>query len=177
MNLINDRRERIRFLKFSFVGITGAIVDFGVMNLLRLALDLPLVWAQAISFVCAVINNFLWNRYWTYPESRNKVVTKQLIQFFMVNIIGILIRTPLVSWLDQIVVRSLGKLPIKIALADHIISQNLALATGILIVLLWNYFANRYWTYNDISDKKDVSTNESLLNQPDINFEKEDENE
>ena len=76
MNLINDRRERIRFLKFSFVGITGAIVDFGVMNLLRLALDLPLVWAQAISFVCAVINNFLWNRYWTYPESRNKVVTK-----------------------------------------------------------------------------------------------------
>ena len=95
----------------------------------------------------------------------------------MVNIIGIFIRTPLVSWLDQIVIRSLGKLPIKIALADHIISQNLALAMGILIVLLWNYFANRYWTYNDISDKKDVSTNESLLNQPDINFEKEDENE
>lgn len=150
MNLVTDRRERIRFLKFSFVGITGAIVDFGIMNLLRLVVDVPLVWAQAVSFICAVINNFLWNRYWTYPDSRSKGVSSQLTQFFLINTIGILIRTPLVPWLDRVFSNILDKLSIEMPLSNNVISQNLALAFGIFVILLWNYFANRHWTYNDI---------------------------
>jgi putative flippase GtrA len=31
-----------------------------------------------------------------------------------------------------------------------VIGHNAALAVAIGIVMLWNYFANRYWTYNDI---------------------------
>ena len=152
MKLIMDRSERIRFLKFSFVGITGAVVDFGVMNLLSLRFDVPLFWAQAVSFVCAVINNFLWNRYWTYPESRSKVVTKQLVQFFLINTVGILIRSPLVLWLDRILRKLLENLNLNLPLTNAVISQNLALAISVLVILLWNYFANRYWTYNDIPE-------------------------
>lgn len=152
MSVLNSKRERIRFLKFSFVGMTGTIVDFGVMNLLRLVFEVPLVWAQVISFICAVINNYLWNRYWTYPESRSRNATKQLIQFFIINIIGILIRTPLVPWFNDQIFEFLNNLKVSFPIKNMVISQNIALAAAILIVTLWNYFANRYWTYNNIPD-------------------------
>ena len=152
MSLIDSKRERIRFLKFSFVGMTGTVVDFGVMNLMRLVFDVPLVWAQVISFICAVINNFIWNRYWTYPESRSRDASKQLIQFFIINVIGILIRTPLVPWFDNRILSFLNSLEITLPLKNMVISENLALAFSILIVTFWNFFANRYWTYNNIPD-------------------------
>jgi len=154
MSLFNSQRERTRFLKFSFVGITGTIVDFVILNLLRIVFDVPLVWSQGISFVCAVINNFLWNRYWTYPESRSKGATKQLMQFFLINIIGILIRTPLIPWFDKLILNFLTTANFNLQLENYVISQNLALAVSIFIVTFWNYFANRYWTYNDIPSVK-----------------------
>lgn len=161
MNLINNKKERSRFLKFAVVGVTGAIVDFGILNLLRLVFDMPLISAQAISFVCAVINNFVWNRYWTYPDSRSKPISKQLLQFFIINTIGILIRTPLITWMDQRIFSLLKQTAVDFPFSNMVISQNLALAFAIIIILLWNFFANRYWTYNDISGE---SENKALEN-------------
>jgi len=150
MNILNCRKERQRFLKFTFVGLTGTIVDFGLLNLLRIVFKLPLVWAQGISFTVAVINNFLWNRFWTYPESRDKGASWQLMQFFIINIIGITIRTPLISWLDGLILNLLNKVKVDVSIENYVISQNLALAVSISAIMLWNYFANRYWTFKNI---------------------------
>ena len=150
MSVFTSKQERIRFLKFAFVGVTGTIVDFGIMNLLRLAANMPLIWAQAISFAIAVVNNFLWNRYWTYPESRSKTPQRQFLQFALINVVGILIRTPLVTWFDKIILAQLDKRALNLPLENYIISQNLALVLTVGIVMLWNYFSNRYWTYSDL---------------------------
>ena len=150
MSVLTSKQERIRFLKFLFVGITGAVVDFGIMNLMRIVVGLSLVWSQAISFSVAVINNFLWNRYWTYPDSRSKAPYRQLIQFFLINLVGILVRTPLVTWFDKLILSFLNKSSYSLPLENYIISQNLALTGAIGIILLWNFFANRYWTYSDV---------------------------
>jgi putative flippase GtrA len=150
MSFFSDKQERIRFLKFSFVGVTGTIVDFGVMNLMSLVFQLPLLWAQMISFTIAVINNFLWNRYWTYPDSRSKKAPQQLIIFVLINLVGILIRTPLISWLNNLILLALNNAAIRLPLENFIISQNSALAVSIVIILFWNFFANRYWTYGDV---------------------------
>jgi len=151
MSILNSKKERQRFLKFAIVGLTGTIIDFGFLNLLRIVVGLPLVWAQGISFTFAVINNFLLNRFWTYPESRDKGASWQLIQFFIINIIGITIRTPLISWLDSLILNLLNTLKINISIDHYVISQNLALAVSISIIMLWNYFANRYWTFKNIT--------------------------
>ena len=150
MSFIADRKERMRFLKFSFVGVTGTIIDFGVMNLMSLVFHLPLLWAQGISFTIAVVNNFLWNRYWTYPDSRSKKAPQQLIQFVLINLVGILVRTPLISWLNNLVLNALNNTGIRLPLENFVVSQNTALAVSILIILFWNFFANRYWTYGDV---------------------------
>jgi putative flippase GtrA len=151
--IFTNKKERERFLKFAFVGIVGAVVDFGVFNLLTSSVvGMPGVWAQTISFTAAVVSNFIWNRYWTYPDSRSKPVSRQLVQFVIVCFIGLGIRTPLFAWLEPRLIglftsisqNSQWRLP------PVFLGHNLALAIGIGVVMLWNFFINRYWTYSDV---------------------------
>ena len=148
-HLFNDANERTRFLKFATVGAIGTVVDFGIYNFLNIIFGMAPVISQAISFTLAVINNFLWNRHWTYPESRAKAVHHQMAQFGLVNVGGLLIRTPIIAGLERPLGIFAGRLGVQ-AEAATIVGHNAALAVAIGIVMLWNYFANRYWTYNDI---------------------------
>lgn len=152
MSIIRDQQERIRFLRFSVVGAIGALVDFGTFHLLVSLLSAPAVFAQAFSFSAAVTSNFLWNRYWTYPDSRSKPLVSQVFTFFVVNVIGLVIRTPIFAWLEN-PLRELAEktsiFPIWIVTAD-IVGYSLALAVAVVVVMFWNFFINRYWTYNDV---------------------------
>src|SRR4030042_4258054 len=99
MSIIQNTRERTRFFRFLVVGTVGAIIDFGLENILHRLFGVPYVWAGAISFTCAILSNFLWNRYWTYPDSRSRPITRQLAMFFIVNVAGIIIRLPILHFL------------------------------------------------------------------------------
>ncbi len=99
--VIVNSKERVRFLRFAVVGLIGAVVDFGVMNLLSHTFRVPLIFAGTVSFFAAIMSNFTWNRYWTYPDSRSKKVYRQLIQFAIVNAAGLLIRVPILAFLEK----------------------------------------------------------------------------
>jgi putative flippase GtrA len=135
----DNRKEFIRFCKFLVVGTVGAAVDFGTLNLLHLQFGLPVLAANTCSFTLAVLSNFTWNRLWTYPESRSKPLAGQLGQFFIVNIAGWAINTGVLWALLGITTRLFGPLGYNVAKA---------VATG--VVLFWNFFVNRFWTYNDV---------------------------
>jgi putative flippase GtrA len=149
--ILTNPRERTRFLRFLVVGLIGAGVDFGVMNLLVRLFSTPLVVAGTLSFLAAIISNFTWNRYWTYPESRSKNISRQLAEFSIVSIVGLTIRIPILAFLDPIITRLIYSLPFSInSISIDILSDNLTLAIAVVIVMLWNFFINRYWTYGDI---------------------------
>lgn len=148
--ILTNSRERTRFFKFALVGAFGALLDFGVMNLLTHFVDLELVPAGTISFVWAVMSNFTLNRYWTYPESRSRPVFHQLGMFFLVNLAGMAIRIPTLHFVEPPLIRvieSLFRVPYQTA---EFLAKNLTLATAVGLVMIWNFFVNRYWTYNDI---------------------------
>lgn len=150
--ILKNPRERTRFLRFAVVGTMGAVVDFGTFNLLSGVLNVNPVWASVFSFTAAIISNFLWNRYWTYPDSRSKTVVRQLTEFVVVNIIGLGIRTPLFAGLSGPLQNLFSKfpfLPISFISAEFL-GHNGALVIAVLVVMLWNFFVNRYWTYNDV---------------------------
>ena len=150
--ILTSQKERSRFLRFAIVGAIGAVVDFGVLNLLML-IGVPFIAAGVVSFICAVVNNFLWNRFWTYPDSRSKPVSHQLVQFAFINVIGLVIRTPLLAFLEKVLIPLCQKiLPANFFLSVDVVAHNIALAIAILVVMLWNFIANRYWTYNDVSE-------------------------
>jgi putative flippase GtrA len=143
-------KERVRFLKFAAVGAIGSVVDFGVMNLLTRLLTLRLVYAGSISFVCAVMNNFMGNRLWTYPESRSRHILHQLGMFFVVNAAGILIRIPILHYIEPPIARAFESMAQLSSPSAEVLAKNATLALAIGIVMIWNFFINRYWTYNDI---------------------------
>jgi putative flippase GtrA len=140
-----------RFFKFAVVGTIGAVVDFGILYVLHALLHWPLVLSNTISFTCAVISNFTWNRYWTYPDSRSKPITSQLRQFFVVNLVGWGINTVILRFLTGPLEGLMGTfLTAAPAVVAHNYGYNLAkiIATG--VVMFWNFFVNRFWTYNDV---------------------------
>ena len=150
MILINNNKERERFLKFAAVGVIGAAIDFGVMNTLTQAVGMLLVTAGTISFICAVVSNFIWNRFWTYPDSRSRSIARQLVMFFAVNIAGVAIRIPILHYMEQPMIRVMEKLNFRTPFSPDFLAKNLTLALAVGIVMLWNFFVNRYWTYNDV---------------------------
>ena len=143
------RKEAKRFVKFATVGALGAITDFAVLNGLIQMLGMLEELANVCSFSAAVVQNFLLNRAWTFPESQERNVRKQLLQFALVSIIGLGINTLIFSfihrslepfWIDYFATPDLG----------HLISYNFAKLLAIGVVLFWNFTANRLWTYRGL---------------------------
>ena len=162
-----NTKEAERFIKFLVVGAIGFVVDFGVYNLLLgpfaallspdsslvnffLSLGfseewvekaLPALLAGTISFLAAICSNFIWNRYWTYPDSRSKPIFRQFVMFFAVSVTGIVLRIPIIAISKlpfiNITAALLPSLPPEII--DRI-GANLALALSVLIILFWNFF-------------------------------------
>lgn len=149
--ILTNPRERTRFLRFAVVGIIGAVVDFGVMNLLTGIFRFPLVLAGTISFIAAILSNFFWNRYWTYPDSRSKPLMRQLMIFAAVSVMGLAIRIPLLAILEPPIGRLFSGLNWVLPIFDPLFyADNLTLAIAVIVVMFWNFFVNRYWTYNDV---------------------------
>ena len=134
-----NRRELTRFIKFGIVGTIGAMVDFGVLNLGIQVFGLEKWLANTFSFSAAVLSNFTWNRLWTFPESRDRAIGTQLVQFVIVNVVGYAINQAIFLSLDYYLFSSWGTL-----------GYNLAKAIAIGVVLFWNFGANRVWTYKGI---------------------------
>lgn len=149
MILIYNVKERERFMKFAVVGVIGAVIDFGVMNLLTQIGGMSLVPAGTISFICAIISNFIWNRFWTYPDSRSRPIARQLSMFFAVNIAGVAIRIPILHFIEPPVHNLMSSMGYG-SLSPEFLAKNFTLALAVGIVMLWNFFVNRYWTYNDV---------------------------
>ena len=148
--ILSESKERVRFLKFATVGAFGAVIDFGVMNFFTHFFNMRLVPAGTISFLCAVTSNFLFNRYWTYPDSRSRHVLHQLGMFFLVNAAGIAIRIPILHYGEPPLASTFENLGhLNDALAEAL-ARNATLALAVGVVMIWNFFINRYWTYNDI---------------------------
>ena len=136
-----NQDEFMRFLKFALVGTVGAAVDFGVLNLLVLAFGWRKEYANLVSVTCAIISNFIWNRLWTFPESRERALHTQFGQFASVNLVGL--------GINQLVFIGTDALWFS-AMFAHPLDYNVAKAAAIIVVLFWNFFVNRRWTYRGI---------------------------
>lgn len=152
MSFISNPQERGRFLRFAVVGTIGAVIDFGAFNLLVSFAHLDPVLASIASFTAAVVSNFIWNRYWTYPDSRSKPVARQLVEFAVISVLGLAIRTPLFAVLEKPLPRLFTALPLPAGLPvdAQFLGHNTALAITVVVVMFWNFFVNRYWTYGDV---------------------------
>ncbi len=144
-----NRKEFKRFAKFATVGALGSLTDFFILNVLVQVFGASLFVANACSFTAAVIQNFTLNRRWTFPESRERKAGNQLVQFATVSMVGLAINQAVfltiqhmteAFWVDLTGSADLG----------FTLSYNFAKLFAIGVVLFWNFFANRLWTYRGL---------------------------
>ena len=131
-----------RFLKFGTVGASGTLVNLGVLYLAQehifstvQSTDIKLNLSLALAIFFATLNNFFWNRLWTWADRKPKVHRSWLNQFGQYTV---------ACWLSialQIVFTNL--------LAPHFYYQvaNL-IAIGLTSVL--NFMLNDIWTFGRI---------------------------
>ena len=133
----SSNKEVERFSRFLAVGAVGTLLDFSLLTLLKLA-GLPTLLANSLSFTAGLVNNFTWNRLWTFGDAIQPDWRRQLVQFTAVSLVGLALNNLIVLSLEGIFGTMLGQpdwgyLPAKV------------IATG--VVVFWNYFANRMWTF------------------------------
>jgi putative flippase GtrA len=158
LSLVKDKqKEIVRFFKFAAVGTLGAVIDFGLLNLLVQLAGFPKLLAKACSFSAAVVSNFIWNRLWVYPETRGEPLRKQFVQFALVNVVGLVINMVVFFSSDRWLLGEAGLLAVPVgALADLVgmahfsLAYNAASAVATMVVLFWNFFANRLWTFRHV---------------------------
>ena len=122
------------FFKFAVVGVVNTGIDFGLYFVLTRCTDLGdgnwILLANFIAFSAAATNSYFLNKFWTFKVKGGKMPV-QFSKFFLVSLVGLL--------LNEIILYSLVN---GIDLHDLF-----AKAAAIVVVLFWNYLANKYWTF------------------------------
>jgi len=155
-------KEGRRFARFLVVGAVGFVVDFGIFNLahafgfgtwvagglLPALLPHPEIIEQTLSLSIAIGSNFIWNYFWIYPEARGANQANKMVKFVIVSVAGLVVGVPVFSvallvWRGVVIALHLDSVGFNLA-------GNLALMTRVGILLFWNFFVNRYWTYRDV---------------------------
>jgi putative flippase GtrA len=144
------RVEMRRFAKFATVGAFGFLTHFAIVNLLVQVGGISETAANPVGFVTAVVQNFFLNRRWTYPESRERQAGRQLAQFFIVSIVGLILNQVIFTVVDFLVEPVIEEFIANRRLS-HALAYNIALCVAVGCVLFWNFAANRLWTYRGLS--------------------------
>lgn len=132
----------IQFIKFGIVGISNTAVDWVMFYVLTsYALGDYRSLAKAISFMVAVLNSYLWNTIWTFRREYQKVGSDTgaksaiFVKFFVVSLIGWGVNVLVYSW----AAKSVGYQIFNRDLVPLILASAAA--------IVWNFFANKLWTY------------------------------
>ena len=130
--------ELQRFAKFIVVGASGTLIDLLLLTVLVNCFGFSAIVANTLSFGVGVVNNYLLNRFWTFPDARGKSALTQFVQFAAINMVGLLLSDLIIVAVEPMLQGALG-----------LIAYMPAKLIAIGLVFFWNFFANRLWTYND----------------------------
>jgi putative flippase GtrA len=157
-----------RFVKFAAVGLSGVLVNLGVLALLR-RLGVHTNLASALAIECSIISNFAVNHRWTFGDRRGEAGASLLgqgLRFHLVSLGGGAIQFLIfvamnVAWLRLFGspaevsaygagARSSAERWLWHALVEPPNVGNLVYVSqiaGIGAATVWNYLLNFYWTW------------------------------
>jgi putative flippase GtrA len=120
-----------RLFRFGLVGITGMVIDFGITWICKEKIRINKYIANSAGFTCAVINNYLLNRYWTFAGTNSPII-HQFIIFLTVSLVGLGLNNLLMYLLVKNTKYNFYLLKLFV--------------TG--VVFVWNYGANLLYTFH-----------------------------
>lgn len=127
-------REWKRVFKFGIVGLTGIVINLGILYLLVEYASLNKDLASPIAIEVAILNNFIWNDLWTFRSNENGKLSsgwQRLVAFNIVSAGGAAINYGIFLVLTAV----FG--------VYYLAAQFI----GILLGFIWNFMVNRRFTW------------------------------
>jgi putative flippase GtrA len=120
----------VQLIKFCAVGGSGYVVNLCVFALCVEVLGLHHLIGATLAFVVAVMNNFWWNRHWTFKAGHGHAGF-QAARFFIVSVAAFLFAATVLELLVSVV--ELPELP----------SQAIAIVAATPL----NFIGNKMWSF------------------------------
>jgi dolichol-phosphate mannosyltransferase len=120
----------IQLMKFTLVGGSGYVVNLGVFALAVKVLDVHHLVAATLAFLVAVLNNFWWNRHWTFG-AKDGHAGFQAARFFAVSVFAFVFAAALL----EILINKAGMPAIS------------AQAISIVAATPLNFVGNKMWSF------------------------------
>jgi dolichol-phosphate mannosyltransferase len=127
---IGRRHNWVQLVKFCLVGASGYVVNLCVFALVVNGLGVHHLIGATAAFVVAVMNNFWWNRHWTF-RARGGSAGFQAARFFAVSVVAFIFAACLLELLVS--VAGVAELPAQ--------AISIALATPL------NFIGNKMWSF------------------------------
>ena len=138
-----------QFAKFASVGALNFSIDFGVLNILILltgiTAGLGFIIFKSVSVAAAIVNSYLWNKFWTFQERETQSAAKEFLGFLVVTLVGIGVNVGTAHLVVNVVGARFGAAPAAWA--------NIGAAASVVITLFWNFFGYKFFVF-----KKAAST-------------------
>jgi putative flippase GtrA len=120
----------VQLFKFCAVGASGYVVNLSIFALCVEGLGIHHLAAATAAFVVAVLNNFWWNRQWTF-RARSGHAGFQAARFFTVSVVAFLFAASILELLVS--VAEMPELP--------------AQAISIVMATPLNFVGNKMWSF------------------------------
>ena len=120
----------MQLLKFCAVGASGYVVNLSVFAACVALLDLHHLVAATVAFVVAVMNNFWWNRHWTF-RARGGHAGFQAARFFTVSIAAFLFAAAVLELL------------VSVAGVPELLAQAISIVSATPL----NFIGNKMWSF------------------------------
>ena len=120
----------LQLIKFCGVGASGYVVNLCVFTLAVGAFSMHHLTAATCAFVVAVMNNFWWNRHWTF-RARGGHAGFQAARFFAVSVAAFLFAAAVLELLVS--VAGVSEVP--------------AQAISIVVATPLNFIGNKMWSF------------------------------
>ncbi|MDF2505905.1 MULTISPECIES: GtrA family protein [Clostridium] len=134
-NIFMNNEKLKHIIRFGCVGCLNTMFDFGIFSLLNSLFGINYIISQIISYSTGTLNSYIFNRFWTFNDTRtNKKTTKEIVQFIVVNS------------------ASLGVSLIGLHILMQDISMNSFFAKIISMILaqVVNFLGYRFWVFGRI---------------------------
>ena len=150
-------------LKFGLVGGIGFVIDVSAFNLLRFAGDPGLLegkplTAKGLSVAVATVFTYLGNRHWTWSDRARSGARREVLLFFLLNGIGMLIAVGCLATSHYV-------MDLRSPLADNLSANVVGLVLGMLF---------RFWSYRTFVFRTEPTSADAgaALRPPDADVER-----
>ena len=120
----------LQLIKFGLVGVSGYVVNLAVFAALAEFADAHHIVAAVGAFCVAVMNNFFWNRHWTFRAGAGHAGF-QAARFFPVSVLALGVNLAVL----ELLVTAAG--------LDELPAQAIAVAVAMPV----NFIGNKLWTF------------------------------